>query len=438
MTAALTEIVFLAVLIVLNGVFAMSEMAVVSARKARLQDRANKGSTGARTALQLAEEPNQFLSTVQIGITLVGVLAGAFGGATLAEMLGAQFNRVSWIAPHGESVGLGAVVVLITYFSLVIGELVPKRLALQNAEGIAVLTARPMWRLSRLAFPVVRLLSFSTNRLLRLFGTRADDAATVTEEEIRLLLHEGTAAGVFEERERALVERVFRLDDRRASTLMMPHTEIVWLDKDDSREEVLRKIGATPHPALLLCDGGLDQVIGVLNVKDMLLSLSLGQPYDLARRPHFIPDAASAIDALDAFRRLHENLMVVIDEHGGVQGVITPHELLEALVRDIPRPAGSDQPHAVQRDDQAWIISGLMAAEDFKTLLRLDALPGEERSSYQTVGGFVMHQAGKIPAPGDTVDWQGWRFEVISMDGRRVEQVLVQPAAPVIPPAEPG
>ncbi|MBI5961640.1 MAG: HlyC/CorC family transporter [Chloroflexi bacterium] len=433
MTTVLTEVIFLFVLILINGLFSMSEMAVVSARKARLQEQANKGSAGARFALQLSEEPNQFLSTVQVGITLVGVLAGAFGGARLAELLGEQFNHIGWIAPHGESVGLGLVVLMITYFSLVIGELVPKRLALQNPERIAALVARPMWRLSLVAYPVVRLLSFSTNGLLRLFGTRPDDSPPITVEEIRLLIHEGTAAGVFEATEQAMVDRVFRLDDRRVSALMTPHTEIIWLDQQDTHEETLNKVAAATHPALLLCAGGLDHVLGVVNTHDVLLSFATEKPYDHAkRRPFFIPESASVVDALDMFKRHHENLIVVIDEHGGVQGVITKHDILEALVGNIPQRGGQNQPNAVQREDQAWVISGLMPVEDFRALLHLDQLPGENRSTYQTVGGFVMHQIGKIPAPGETFEWNGCRFEVTAMDGRRVDQVVVQPirAAP--------
>jgi putative hemolysin len=440
MSEIIVEVVILAVLIALNGVFAMSEMAVVSARRVRLQEQANSGRAGAQTALDLAAAPDRFLSTVQIGITLIGVLAGAFGGTTLAHILGEQMGRIAWLESYSEELGLGIVVLAITYGSLVFGELVPKRIALQKPERVAALIARPMTVLSRAAFPAVRLLMFSTRVTLRGLGIAPPDDPPVTEEEIRLLIEQGVRAGVFRHEEQALVDSVFRLDVRRISLLMTPHTEIVWLDVHDPPEIIRRKIVESRHTRFPVCRDGLDRVLGVIGARTLLARCLSGEPLDLTlglNPPHFIPEHALAYSIVESFRNSDDHLLLVIDEHGSIQGLITEHDLLEAFVGDLPSPGDPLEPEAVQRQDGSWLLDGLMDIETVKRLLGIEHLPDEDRTTYETLGGFVMNQLGKIPTPGEQFDWGGLRFEVVDMDGRRVDKVLVAyQIAPPHPPEE--
>jgi putative hemolysin len=430
MSEILLEIVILSLLIVLNGVFAMSELAMMSARKPRLQEHANQGSAGARTALELANSPNQFLSTVQVGITLIGVLAGAFGGATIASVLSDSFAQVDLLAPYSEALSFGLVVLTITYFSLVIGELVPKRLALQNPERIAALVAWPMQALARLTFPIVRLLSASTNLVVRALGIHSPDEPPVTEEEIRIMIQQGTEAGVFEEAEQNMVESVFRLDDRHVGALMTPHTEVVWLDVSDSADEIRAKIAECPYSTLPVCRDDLNNLLGVARAKDLLAAVIMGGALDLEahlRPPRFVPENATASRVVEMFKRGEEHVVLVIDEHGGIQGIVTEHDILEAIVGDIPSVGELDEPTIVRRADGSYLLDGLMHIEDLVRLLGLHELPGADRGSYHTLGGFIMSLTGEIPAEGECFQWAGYRFEVVDMDGLRVDKLLVAP-----------
>ncbi|HEX3050508.1 MAG TPA: hemolysin family protein [Aggregatilineaceae bacterium] len=423
MSAITVEVLILVGLILLNSVFALAEMAVVSARRARLLERANEGEKGAQAALELVEEPDQFLSTVQVGITLVGILAGAFGGATLSEVLGQQLN--AWIAPYGETAAFVLVVMLITYCSLVVGELVPKRLALQNPEGIASRVARPMQRLSRLTFPLVRLLSASTNGVVRLLGVGANAAQAVTEEEIRLMIEEGTEAGVFEATEQDMVESILRLDIRRAAGLMTPHTEIVWLDVDDSVEAVGRKIAESGHSTFPVGRGSLDKLVGVIESKDLLSPVIAGQGLDLEKRvrqPLYVPESAPASAIVELLKQCR--MVMVIDEHGGIQGLITEHDLLEAIVGEIPEPG--DLPQVVQREDGSWLVDGLLGIDDLLEQIGVERQADDDWGGYQTVGGLVMQQLDRVPSAGDYFSWRGLRIEVVDMDGRRVDKILIK------------
>lgn len=429
MTAIILEALVLLALMVLNGYFAMSELAVMSARKVRLQKWANEGQSAAQTAVDLIDAPNRFLSTVQIGITLVGVLSGALGGATIAGALRDSFEEIEPLAPYSDALGLGIVVVAITYGSLVIGELVPKRIALQNPEKIAARVARPMRWLARLTTPVVRLLSLSTNLVVRALGIPPTEDQPVTEEEIRLLIRQGTEAGIFRADEQDMIESIFALDDRRAHALMTPHTEVIWLDVEAPPDETRRKIAASGHSRFPVCRGRLDNLLGVVHANDLLTRSLDGQPLDLEavmRRPRIVPETALASRVVRLLKRSQEHIVIVIDEHGGIQGVITEHDILQAIVGFIPTPDDSD-PQAVQRSDGSWLLDGQMAIEDVKEVLGLDHLPDEALGGYQTLGGFIMSQLGEIPSEGACFRWGGFQFEVVDMDGRRVDKIMATP-----------
>lgn len=406
----------------------MSEIAVISARKSRLQQMAEAGDESARAAFQLANDPARFLSTVQIGITLVGILAGAFGGATIAEQLGARLDAIPQIAPYGKAIGLGIVVLSITYLYLIVGELVPKRLALNSPERIASAVARPMRALSRVASPVVHLLSGSTTAMLKLLRVKPSAEPSVTEEEIKILIEQGTSAGVFEEAEQEIMASVFRLGDRRVRQLMTPRLNIVWLDIADSSNEIKRKISGSSYSRFPVCRGSLDNVLGVVKAKEMLsLSLS-GEPLDLKaymKKPLFVPESRTALQVLELFKGAHTHLALVIDEYGALEGLVTTNDILEAIVGEITLTGEQGETYAVQREDGSWLLDGLLPIDDFKEIFPVGELPGENRGEYQTLAGFVMLRLGSIPRAADYFEWNGLRFEVMDMDGNRIDKVLV-------------
>ncbi|MCI2430778.1 hemolysin family protein [Candidatus Acetothermia bacterium] len=423
------EIFIIFLLILINGVFAMSEIAIVSARKARLQQRAEEGDLKARTALELTTNPNLFLSTVQIGITLVGILAGAFGGATIAEELEAYLDQIPALAPYSEAISIGLIVLSITYFSLILGELVPKRIALNNAERIAASVATPMRTLSVIVSPVVRILSASTNGVLRLLGIRPSAEPPVTEEEIKVLIEQGTQVGVFKEAEQDMIEGVLRLGERRVGTLMTPRTQIVWIGVDDSLDEIKQKICSGHHSRFPLVKENLDNVLGVVHTKDLLAQSLGGQPLDLkaiSRPPLFVLERTSALQVLELFKQKGTHLALVIDEYGGVQGLITHNDILEDIVGQMPLIGAAAEPKAVRRDDGSLLIDGLLPIESLKEILKVKRLPDEETGNYYTVGGFVVTQMGKIPSAGEWFQWNGYHFEVLDMDWHRVDKILVK------------
>lgn len=432
-----TEILVLILLITANGVFSMAEMAVVSARKARLRQRVEEGDKGAVIAMSLAEKPTRFLSTVQIGITLIGIMSGAFGGATIAEELGAYFMQYPWLAPYSEAIGVAIVVLAITYFSLVIGELVPKRIALNNAEKLAASLAGPMLFISRLAMPVVAFLSFSTDTVLRLLGIKPTHEPSVSEEEIKILIDEGRRSGVFEDVEQKIVERVFRLSDRTVNSLMTHRSEMVFLDAEDPFEDNMNKIIASGHSNFVVCRGEIDQVVGIARAKDMLAEWVTGKPTSIktsAQLPPFVPEGMNALDVVEHLREVKSPIALVVDEYGSIAGMVTFTDILEAIVGDIPgMDVEGDEPDAMQREDGSWLFDGLMSVDELLLLLDLDELP-EEDASYETVGGLVMAQLERIPELGDRFEWENFRFEVIDMDGHRVDKILVTPIqSPTLP-----
>lgn len=424
------EIVFIVLLVLANGLLAMSEMAIVSVRKTRLQQRADRGERKARIALKLAEDPNQFLSTVQIGITLVGILAGAFGGATVARHLALRLQKYPELASYSEAIAVAVVVLTITYLSLILGELVPKRLALGHAEKIAVLVARPMQILSLVSSPAVRLLSLSTDGVLRLLRIKTPADELVGEEEIELMIRQGTEAGMFDRAEHDMVKNVFRFGDRDVKALMRPRHEIVWLDAGDAPEENRRKIIGSGYSRFPVCRGSLDNVLGIARARDLLVQLAAGEQLDfrpLLRPAVFVPESMRAVKALEMFKKSGTHLLLVVDEYGGTEGMVTHHDVLEAIVGDIVPSGGQVDMQAVRREDGSWLLDGMLPIDELKEILAIDVLPEEDSGLYNTLGGLLIRKIGHIPATGEYFDWRGFRFEVVDMDARRIDKVLVTP-----------
>ncbi len=407
----------------------MSEMAVVSARKVRLQQLANQGDANARAALKLAESPNNFLSTVQVGISLIGILTGAFGGATIANRLAVYVKLIPLLAPYSEPVSFGIVVLIITYLSLIIGELVPKRLALNNPERIAAFVAIPMRALAAMASPAVHLLSASTELVLRILGITPSEEPQVTEEEIKILIEQGTEAGTFEEAEQDMVERVFRLGDRPVSSFMTPRPDIIWLDLEDTAEENRQKMTENGYSRYPVCQGGLDNVLGIIPVTDLLARSFRNEALDLTvglRQPVFVPESTRGLKVLELFKQTITHMAIVVDEYGVIQGLVTLNDIMSEIVGDVPADLDEDEPQYVQREDGSWLLDGMLPVEKFFELFEMEEWD-DERGSYQTLGGFVITHLGRIPSAADHFEWEGMRVEVMDMDGNRVDKVLVVP-----------
>jgi putative hemolysin len=427
------DVVLIFLLILANGLLSLSEMAIVASRRARLQRQAGTGDKKAEEALKLSQDPADFLSTVQIGITSIGVLAGVFGGATIAEHISTWLGQFARLAPYSRGISVGIVVLVITYFTLVLGELAPKRLALNNPERIARQIARPMRNLARLFSPLVRLLSVSTNGVLRLLGVRPSTEPPVTEEELIVMMEQGTQAGVFAESEQDMVEGVLKLADRRVGVLMTPRTDLVWLDLEDPLDVNRHKIINSQHSRLPVAEGDLDNVLGIIHARNLLSRTLSEEPLDLRAnlsQPLFIPESLHALEALELFRESGTHEALVIDEFGGLQGLITYYDILEAIVGDMPAMEEPTDPRVVQREDGSWLIDGKLLVEEFKEIFNVLTLPEEEAGYYQTVGGFVMTYLGRIPTAADHFTWGGLRFEIVDMDGLRIDKILLTPDAP--------
>jgi putative hemolysin len=416
------EIALIVMLTLLNGLLSMSEAAMVASRKARLQQLANEGDKASRTVLDLLEDPNVFLSTVQIGITLVGVLAGAVGGATLSGALADSLALIPRLAPYSRSLSIVIVVVGITAVTIWLGELVPKRLALHSPERIARAVAGPMLIVSKLFSPLVKLLSLATNLVLRLLGVKPSSEPIITEEELQVLIDQGTQAGIFEESEQDMVEGVFSLGEQRVYSLMTPRTEIVWLDIEDTIEEIRFKISENEYSRFPVRQDTLDVILGIVKARDMLVaSLSEGpiRLKQLLKPAFYIPESMSAARALEIFKEKGTEMLLVIDEFGGLQGLLTVHDIIEEIVGEIEL----EEPQATQRQDGSWLLDGMLEVDEFKEIFNLPTLPHEDE--YETLSGFVMLSLGRVPQAADLFEWHDLRFEVIDMDGRRVDKVLV-------------
>lgn len=426
----LFEIVVIFLMFLASGLFSMAEMAVVSSHKAKLKQNANTGDAGAKVALELASNPNQLLSAVQIGMSLVSILTGAFGGVTVAGELSIYLKGIPFLSPYSDGLSLLIVVLLIAFFNLVIGELVPKRIALSNPERIASLVAPYLRVFSKAVSPLILLLSGSTDLVLRTLGVKSYVMPSITEEEIRILIDQGTSAGVIEEEEQDIMERVFSLGDRPVNSIMTPRGEIVWLDVDDSPEEIQRKISGGSYSMFPVCRKRLDNVLGVVQAKDLLSCNLLDNKVDLKSSllpPLFVPESIRALKVLEKFKQTGIHLAIVLDEYGSVQGIVALIDLLEGLVGDIPHIDELAEPQIVQRNDGSWLVDGSLSVEEFKEGLNINSLPEEESGLYQSIGGFVMMQLEKLPSAGDHFEWDGYRFEVMDMDERRVDKLLVTP-----------
>ena len=426
MTSILFQSTVILLLILTNGLFAMSELAIVMARPSRLQQLAAQGARGAQAALDLAAAPNRFLSTVQIGITLIGILAGAFGGATIARQIAPALEFVPALAPYAESIALLLVVSVITFLSVVLGELVPKRIALTNPERIATAVAVPMTWLSVLATPFVRLLSLTTEWLLRLLGIEDSNDGGIGEEELRLMVRESAQAGRIEEAESLIVERVFKFGDQALQALMTPRPAIIGIDLGAPEEKNRAVVQHAPHTRFPVYEGDLDNVVGIARSKDLLGGCLSGGgfvPAAALHEPLYLPGGMNALQALERFKERGTDIGLVLDEFGGLDGLVTLIDILEALVGDIPTAAELDRPLITRRPDGSYLLDGMLAIDEFQEAFDLGAMPGE--GEYQSLGGFVLYMLGDIPQEGDTFAWNGRSFEVLDMDGYRVDKVLL-------------
>ncbi len=422
------EILILLVLILGNGFLSMSEMALVSARKVRLRQQIDEGDARAARALALAEEPGPMLSTVQVGITLIGILTGVFGGARLSAPLAQALARFEWLAPYAAATSLVFVILIITFLSLVLGELVPKRLALNSAERIARTVAPVMEVLARITMPLVRVLNATTELVLRLVGVKLSGENPVTDEEIRILIEQGTESGVFEPIEEEIVGQLFRLSDLNIGALLTPRTEVEWLDINDTREEIVSALAKGSHSRYPVADGGLDNVVGLVVVKELFARSLAGAPLDLQaviQPPLFIPDSMPALEALERLRQTRTHIALIIDEYGGLEGLVTLADFVEAIIGEVPDVGDVLEPEVIQRPDGSFLLDGMLPIDRFQEMFEIKELPEETEGYYQTLGGFVMSILGRVPGAGDLFEWQHLRIEVLDMDGHRVDKVLV-------------
>ena len=423
------QLLFVFLLIIVNGFFAMAEIALVASRKARLQPLAEAGNPGAQAALELKADPSRLLSTVQIGVTVIAILSGTFGQATLGEALQQQLETYEgFLARYAHAVSMAVMVIAISYFSLILGELVPKRIALAHTERIAAALARIMRAIARAGAPIEWFLSASTNLVLRLLPMRNPRAAPVTDEEISFMLREGVATGHIAEAETAIVEMALRLGDRRASAVMTPRTQVESLDLDDPEEENRRKIRDSAYSRFPVVQGGSQQVLGIVQAKDLLIAALGGRPFDLraaTRPPLYLPNTVTVLRVLEAFKTSGEPMALVVDEYGDLEGLVTQSDILEALVGDIAGSADADQ-RVVRREDGTWLIDGMVGLDELKQVLGISHLPGED-ADFHTLGGYVMARLNRVPMVADRVTAADYRFEVVKMDGRRVDRVLVSP-----------
>lgn len=441
MLFGILDALIILLLIILNGIFAMSELAIVSSRKIRLQQWAEEGDVKSVAALKLAENPQRFLAAIQIGITLVGILSGAFGGISLAGRLAGPLSSVPYIGEYSEKIAVVLVVGLITFFSLFLGELLPKRLALAWPERIARAVAIPMEALSKYAAPAIHLLTATTEFVLRVAKFRPVKEPPVTEEEIRALIGQATVAGIFQEAEHDMVERIFRLGDRRVGVLMTPRKKIVWLDLNESPAKSMRKITKSYHSRFPVGLGRIGNILGVVHVRDLAERSLNGQPFDLRaamEKPLYVHESMHALKVLEMFRMSGKQMALVVDEYGTIEGIVTLSDILESIVGEIPSHQEPEEPRIVQRDDGSWLVDGMLPIDELKAHLEIRMLPDEGTGGFHSLGGFVMTYLKRIPAEGDSFECCGFRFEVVDMDGRRVDKVLVQSLETPLPEERPG
>jgi putative hemolysin len=424
-------------LILVNGFFAMAELSVVSARPARLQSLARNGNKKAARALKLAEDPGRFLSAVQTGITLIGILTGAYGGATIAENLGDRFDMIDMIAPYGHPLAVGVVVLVIAYLSLVLGELVPKRIALAAPERIAMFVSGPLVTVSLVGKPIVSLLNFSGSVILRLLGVHESDKDAVTEEEVRTVIAEGTASGVIDPVEHKMLEGVLRLADRPVRAIMVPRPDIVWIDIDDPEEQIRQDLIATGTSRIVVAKGGnVDEPLGVVRKKDLLAKILRGEPLDIKSsilQPLYVPESVSVLNLLNMFKIQPSHIALVVDEFGAVEGLVTPTDVLEAIAGDLAQRTPDESPEIHPRGDGSYLVDGATSLDDLDHNLGIKRAEGDD---FHTAAGLVLDALGRIPLTGERVRIGRWTVEVVDMDGRRIDKLLFTPAEPEPGPPE--
>ena len=423
------NILIIFILFIFNAIFAMYEIAMVSSKKTRLVARAEDGQKGASVAMELLQDPDQqYLSAIQIMITMIDTLAGGIGGSQLSRPLAEVFKRINWLAPFAEIAALIIVVIIITYFSIVLGELIPKRIAVSKPEDV-VTKLSPMIRgLTNAVRPLTKLLSGSTNLGIKIFNIDVTREPAITEEELKGYIQEGRQTGVFDEAEQTMVDGVFRFTDRRVDAIMTPHTELDWIDLDDDHDTIVKELMKSSYSRMPVAHGDLDRSMGYINTKD-LLGVDIHDPQfnleDYVREPLFFPGNMEAVKAFEQFRQTGIHHALVLDEYGGVEGFVTLYDVLESIVGEIPLDEHDKDQDVVQRADGTWLVDGLIPIDELKEIMRVDELPEEDKAGFQTLSGFVMNQLGRIPKTGAIFEWDHWRFEVVDMDGHRVDRVLV-------------
>lgn len=433
MTDTLGQIIIILLLILANGFFSMAEISLLSVRRGRLEQLEEEGDKRARTALEVSSSHNRLLSTVQIGITLVAILTGAIGSAALGNTLAALLMQVEFLAPIADGLSIFLVVLVITYLTLVIGELIPKRLALNAPERIALRVSGIMKAIETIARPVVYLLGKSTELGLRILRIKPSNEPAVTEDEIMSLIDQGIEEGIVEESEQDMVESIFRFGDRTADGIMTPRTEVEWIDLEDPVDNIIHLVANGRYARYPVSCGDLDHIQGILNAKELLARCVRDEPIDFAtllKPALFIPESMSALTMLEQFKQKAADFAVVIDEYGGVLGVVTMHDVLTDIIGEISDQGGPAEPEVLEREDGSWLLDGMLPVEELKELIAIKELPDEDRAGYQTAGGFVMSTLGGVPSSGEHFELLGYRFEVVDMDNRRVDKILVSKLPP--------
>lgn len=423
------SIIIILILIVANGIFSMTEIAIVTSRKARLEKLEEDGNKKAKLALKLAENPNQLLSTIQIGISLIGVVTGAFGGATIARQLSVYLDKIDFLQPYSYQVSFIVVIGFTTYLSLIIGELVPKRLGMSNPEKVSLIVAKPMYYFAKVGKPIIWLLSKSTELVLKILGVKTTNQPDVTEEEITQLIEQGVYSGVVEEIEQDMVEQIFYLGDKRLGDILTPRTQIVWLDIEKPFEENIRKMNESNHSRFPVGQGSLDNFLGIIHTKDVFAKMAEGKPFRLAdciKETIVLPEPMKVFQALDAFKKSGQHEAIVIDEYGGIEGYVTIYDFMENIVGDLPQDEDEEEPQIIQRTENTWLADGLISIDQFRRYFDLEDEP-ELRggNNFHTLGGLITMSLGDIPKVKDTVEIESLILEVVDMDHVRVDKVLI-------------
>ncbi len=429
------DVMVIGLLLLLNGVFAMYEIALVSARKSRLEEQAQSGRLGAQTAISLLKEPEKVLSAIQVGITLVGIVSGAYGAMILSDDVARWLSHIPVLVAYAKTISVVLVVGLITYFSIIIGELVPKTIALNHAEAIAIALSPLMKVFSSVTYPVVWILSMSTRLVLKLFGVSVRKETPVTEEELKMFLQKGSEHGVIEKEESEMINEIIRFGDKRANALMTPRVDVDWIDITQTEERIMAKVLASPHPRILVCEDDIDKIKGVVNIKDVLsyyINHRRLRLNDILFEPLYIPEQARALKVLEMFRSTKKHFGVVINEYGSMEGIITLHDLTENIMGDLPATYESGEPAAFRREDGSYLMDGAMMVEDVEDLLKTYSFFGneDERPDINTLGGLAMYELNRIPKTGDKFVVAGYAFEIVDMDGNRVDKLLVKAVPP--------